>query len=161
MGGGRGGPFLEYHSSSLSKFDPTLVGNPVVIGGAGYGFASKVFRIGGGGGGGFLWDAGDSVNFGMGYGGAIGEYQISTWLTARLMIGGGGYSIAKVLTETDTTRVVEKVSSGGFLFFYPSLAAEMPLDGWVNIAFHLGYFLPNVSKLHSFTVGIHLVFGKL
>ncbi len=160
LGGGRGGPFFEYHAGSLSSFDPSISGNPVVIGGVGYGFASKVFRIGGGGGGGFLWNANDNVNFGLGYGGAIGEYVIAPWLSGRLMIGGGGYSVSRVLSQTDSTTVVQKIDSGGFLLFYPSVLAEVNLSGWVNMAINVGYFLPNVSKLQSFTMGIHLIFGK-
>jgi len=133
----------------------------VVIGGVGFGYASKTFRIGGGGGGGFLWQGSENANFGLGYGGAIGEYTVTEWLNARLLVGGGGYSIARVLSETNSQSTVQKISSGGFVLFYPSLVAEVKLQGWVYLAFNLGYFLPNISKLQSLTLGLNLMFGKL
>ncbi|NBY19635.1 hypothetical protein EBQ74_05200 [bacterium] len=34
-GGGRGGPFIEYHANPLSRFDAGVSGSPVVIGGIG------------------------------------------------------------------------------------------------------------------------------
>jgi hypothetical protein len=161
IGSGRGGFYFHYHGSSLNSFDPALNGNPFVIGGAGFGAINKTFRIGGGGGGGFIWSGNDSVNFGMGYGGAIAEFTVLPWLNASLLIGGGGYSVAKTLSQTDTTTTVQKINSGGYLLFYPSLTADVSIDGWVFLGFHIGYFLPNVSKLQSFTTGIHVTFGKM
>ncbi len=161
QGGGRGGIVWAYHTGSLSAFDPQISGNPMVIGGVGFAFTSKSFRIGGGGGGGFLWTGSDNANFGMGYGGAIGEYTVMPWLNARLMIGGGGFSVSRLVSESDTTRTVQKINSGGFLLFYPQLSAEVKISSFVYLAFNLGYFIPNVSKLQSFTMGLNLMFGKL
>lgn len=162
MGGGRGGPFLDYHSSSLGSFDSGIAGSPIVIGGAGFGWATKNFRIGGGGGGGFLWNATDNVTFGMGYGGVVGEYTIAPpWLNARLMIGGGGYSIAKITSQTDTQQTFQRLSSGGFILFHPQICAEIKVHSWAYLSAMLGYFLPNVGRLQSFTIGVNIMFGKI
>lgn len=162
MGGGRGGPFLDYHSGSLGAFDPGVGGSPIVIGGVGFGWATKNFRIGGGGGGGFLWNATDNVTFGMGYGGVVGEYTISPpWLHARLMIGGGGYSIAKITSQTDIQQTFQRLSSGGFILFHPQICAEIRLHSWAYLSAMTGYFLPNVGRLHSFTFGVNIMFGKI
>jgi hypothetical protein len=159
--GGKGGPFIEYHFNPLSAFDPALTGNPITIGGVGFGYAAKNFRLGGGGAGGFLWNPSDNIQFGMGYGGAVGEYVLSSWLAARLLIGGGGFAVAKVISETDTTRTLQKLNSGGFVLFYPSMVAEIPIHPWLKLGVNLGYFLPNISKLQSFTMGFNVLFGKL
>ena len=162
LGGGRGGPFIDYHSGSLSAFDSGVAGSPIVIGGVGFGWATKSFRIGGGGGGGFLWNATDNVTFGMGYGGVVGEYTIAApWLSARLMIGGGGYSVAKVTTQTDTQQTFQRLSSGGFILFHPQLSAEVRVHSWAYLSAMIGYFLPNVGRLHSFTFGFNIMFGKI
>lgn len=158
--GGRGGPFVEYHANSLTNFDSGVAGSPIIIGGVGFAWATAKFRLGGGGGGGFLWNGSDNLHFGLGYGGVVGEYVIAPyWLNARLMIGGGGYAVAKITTETDATRVVQKINSGGFILFHPSINAEIKIYNWVSIDFMAGYFLPNIGRLHSFTVGINLLFG--
>ncbi len=159
LGGGRGGPFLEYHARSLSVFDTSVSGTPAVIGGVGFGWATRSFRLGGGGGGGFLWNGSDNVEFGMGYGGLVGEYAIAPWLTGRLMIGGGGYSVSKVTSESDSSRTFQKLDSGGFILFHPSLMADIKIHSWCMIAVNLGYFLPNVGKLQSATLGFNLLFG--
>lgn len=159
-GSGRGGPFVEYHFSSMSNFDPSISGNPIFLGGVGFGFAAKNFRLGGGGAGGFLWNPSGNVQFGTGYGGVVGEYTLAPWLNARLLIGGGGYAVAKVLTDTDTTTTLQKLGSGGFVLFYPSVSAEFPLDANIKVAVNAGYFLPNITQLESFTVGINFLFGK-
>lgn len=158
---GRGGPYFEFHTSGLSVFDGDISGNPIILGGEGFGFVSKSFRLGGGGGGGFVWTPSNNLGFGLGYGGVIGEYAITSWLAARLMVGGGGYAISKTVVETDTTRTEQKISSGAFLLFHPSIGAEVNLQGWLKLGFRMGYFLPNVSKLQSFTFGIALIFGKM
>jgi hypothetical protein len=158
-GGGRGGPFIEYFSSSLTNFDPGVSGSPVVIGGIGYAWVTPKFRLGGAGGGGFLWNGSDNLSFGMGYGGVVGEYVIGSWFNARLLIGGGGYSIAKITFETDSNRIVQKLNSGGFIVFHPSVNAEIKIYSWASLALTAGYFLPNVGKLHSFTCGVNLLFG--
>ena len=161
LASGRGGPFFEFHTNSLSSFDPDIEGNALVVGGVGFGAAGKKFRIGGGGGGGFLWDASSDVSFGMGYGGVIAEYEVTHWLSTAILIGGGGYAIAKILSETETQTTFEKVSSGGFVLFYPQVNIEVPLKGFMSLTGKIGYFLPNNSRLHSFTVGLALLFGKL
>lgn len=160
-GGGRGGPFIEYHFNSLMNFDAGVSGNVLVIGGIGYAWATKKFRLGGAGGGGFLWNGSDNLSFGMGYGGIVGEYAIAPWFNARLLIGGGGYSVAKVTFETDSSRIVQKIDSGGFIAFHPSVNADIKIYSWASLALTAGYFLPNVGKLHSFTAGVNLVFGTL
>jgi len=160
-GGGQGGPLFEYHFNSVASFDPALSGNPLVIGGVGFGYAAKNFRLGGGGAGGFLWNPSENIQFGMGYGGAIGEYLLTPWLAARLLIGGGGYAVAKVVTQTDTTTTLAKLSSGGFVLFYPSVVAEIPVQNWFKVGVTLGYFLPNVAKLQSLTMGLNFLFGKI
>ncbi len=158
-GGGRGGPFIEYHANSLTRFDPGVSGSPVVIGGIGYAWVTPKFRLGGGGGGGFLWNGSDNLSFGLGYGGVVGEYVVGSWFNARLLIGGGGYSIAKVTFETDSNRIIQKINSGGFIVFHPSVNAEIKIYSWASLALTAGYFLPNVGKLHSFTAGVNLLFG--
>lgn len=157
---GRGGPFLAIHTSPLSAFDPEVFGTPVVIGGVGFGSSSKTFRFGGGGGGGFLYNATENVHFGLGYGGGVGEYQLTSWLFARLMIGGGGYALAKTVLETESQRVLRKLSSGGFVLFYPQLSAEIPVNNGFKLAVIAGYFLPNVGRLQSFTIAANFIFGK-
>lgn len=162
LGGGRGGPFIDYHAASLENFDMGVAGSPVVIGGVGFGWATKAFRVGGGGGGGFLWNATDNVTFGMGYGGVVGEYTISPpWLSCRLMIGGGGYSIAKITSQSDTQQTVQKLSSGGFILFHPQVNMEVKVGGMAYMSAMMGYFLPNVGRLHSFTFGVNIMFGKI
>lgn len=157
---GRGGPFLALHTSPLSAFDPEILGTPVVIGGVGFGSTAKNFRMGGGGGGGFLYNSTENVHFGLGYGGGVGEYQLTSWLFARLMIGGGGYAVAKTVLETESQRVLRKLSSGGFVLFYPQLSAEIPINNVIKLAVIAGYFLPNVGRLQSFTVAANFIFGK-
>lgn len=158
--GGRGGPFIQYHGYSLAAFDLEVEGHPLVIGGVGLGSVAKHFRIGGGGGGGFLWNPSENVHFGLGYGGVVGEYSITYWCIARLLIGGGGYALAKVLTQTDTTTTVHKISSGGFILFHPAVHFEIPIHSWIKLSAAVGYFLPNVSKLHSVTLSVNVLFGK-
>lgn len=159
-GGGRGGPFLEYHNRSLSAFDPEVSGNPVLIGGFGFASTSKKFRIGGGGGGGFLMNPSENVQFGLGYGGVVGEYTINEWLNARLLIGGGGYGVVKIISETETERVIRKLSTGGFFLFFPSVNAEIQLTKFSALHVGIGYFLPNVNRLDSVTVIFSLIMGK-
>ncbi|MBI3293800.1 MAG: hypothetical protein HYZ71_03600 [Deltaproteobacteria bacterium] len=158
--GGRGGPFIAIHTNPLSVFDTDVTGTPVVIGGVGFGSGTKTFRFGGGGGGGFLYNPSDNVTFGMGYGGGIGEYTLTRWLYARLMIGGGGYALAKTVLETESQRILRKLSSGGFVFFYPQLSAEIPVNNIFKLTIQAGYFLPNIGKLQSFTVAANVIFGK-
>ena len=158
---GRGGPYIQYHVMPLSNFDAELSGNPLVIGGVGFATVSRNFRLGGGGGGGFLWNGSNNVTFGMGYGGVVGELGITTWLNARLMIGGGGYAVAKIVSETISERTLSKVNSDGFLLFLPSLHFDFPIHNWLKFSASLGYFLPNNSRLHSVTIGVGLLFGKI
>lgn len=158
--GGKGGAFLQIHTSSLGAFDPELSGNPVVIGGEGYAYAGKNWKIGGAGGAAFLWNPSDNAQFALGYGGLLGEYLIFKWLNARLLIGGGGYNIAKTVSQTLTSQVDEKLGSGGFLVVYPSIGSEFAITGNLKLGVRLGYFLPNVSRMQSFTLGIHILFGK-
>jgi hypothetical protein len=161
MASGRGGPFIEAHLKSLAAFDPALSGNTMVVGGKGIGAAGKYFRLGGAGGGGFAWGAGENVSFGMGYGGVLTELTVTKWLTASMIVGGGGYAISRIVSETETTTTFEKVSSGGFVLFYPGIQAEIKLPGYMTLAATLGYFLPTVSRLQSVTVGLSLLMGKL
>jgi len=160
LGGGKGGPFIQYNNASLANFDKNIAGNPLIIGGIGFGWASKTFRIGGGGGGGFLWSGSESAQFGIGYGGMVGEYIISEWLMARLMIGGGGFSVSKIISETDTTLQVQRISSGGFLLFHPQIVADIKIGQWASLGFSIGYFLPNISRLQSPSFSIQLMFGR-
>lgn len=161
LGGGKGGPYFQYNNASLSQFDPEISGNPLIIGGMGFGWASKKFRIGGGGGGGFLWSGSESAQFGIGYGGMVGEYIIADWLLGRMLIGGGGYSVSKVVSETDTVLQVEKISSGGFILFHPQVVADIKIGQWASLGFSIGYFLPNVARLHSPSFSIQLMFGRI
>ena len=161
LGGGKGGPFVQYNNKSLSSFDSAMSGNPVVIGGIGFGWASKTFRVGGGGGGGFLWSGNESAQFGIGYGGIVGEYIISEWLMGRMMIGGGGYAVSKVISETDTTVQVQKIASGGFILFHPQIVADLKIGQWASLGFSIGYFLPNVAKLQSPSFSVQLTFGRI
>jgi len=161
LGGGKGGPFIQYNNASLANFDKNIAGNPLIIGGIGFGWASKTFRIGGGGGGGFLWSGSESAQFGIGYGGMVGEYIISEWLMARLMIGGGGFSVSKIISETDTTLQVQRISSGGFLLFHPQIVADIKIGQWASLGFSIGYFLPNISRLQSPSFSIQLMFGRI
>lgn len=158
--GGRGGPFIDYHAADLAAFDTGVSGNPIVIGGVGFGWVSKSFKLGGGGGGGFLWNGTDNLAFGLGYGGIVGEYVVTSWMNMRMMIGGGGYAVGKILTQTDTTTTTQKINSGGFILFHPSILFEIPVAKWCTLAANIGYFLPNVGKLHSFTAGIHILMGS-
>jgi len=160
-GAGRGGPYFEFHTGSLAAFDPTISGNAFVVGGVGYGAAGKTFRLGGAGGGGFLWDSSVDVDFGMGYGGVIGEYVVTKWLNVQMIIGGGGYSIAKVTEQTETTTTLEKISSGGFVLFYPSITFEVNIKKFLTLAGKVGYFLPDDSRLHTLTLGMSLMLGKM
>jgi len=157
--GGRGGPFIDYHGKSLSSFDAAIGGNPLVIGGTGFGFASKKFRFGGAGGGGFLMNGTENVQFGMGYGGLVGEYLITKWLYARLLMGGGGYSVTKITSQTPSQINQERIGGGGFFLFHPSVNAEIKLNRQTFLDVSIGYFLPNVQKLTSFTIGFNLVLG--
>lgn len=161
IGGGKGGPFIQHNSADLSRFDGDISGTPMIIGGYGFGWATKTFRIGGGGGGGFLWSGSETTQFGMGYGGVVGEYLISEWLFARLLIGGGGYSVSKVLVQTDTLLQVQKISSGGFILFHPQIVADIKLSPFSSLGFSLGYFAPNIAKLNSFSVSIQLMVGRI
>ncbi len=158
---GRGGPFIQFHVKPLSAFDPLLSGNIMVVGGKGMGSITKNFRLGGGGGGGFAWGAGDNVSFGMGYGGVVSEYSITSWLTAGMMVGGGGFAVSRVTSETITSTTYDKISSGGFVLFYPSVEMEIRLRNSMTLVGTLGYFLPTNSRLHSATIGISLLMGKL
>jgi len=159
-GGGRGGPFIQYHSRSLSAFDAGVQGNPILVGGMGFATTSKKFRIGGGGGGGFLMNASENVQFGLGYGGVVGEYKINSFMNARLLIGGGGYGVVKVISETETDRVLRKLSTGGFFLFFPSVNFEIPLTKFSILNVGLGYFLPNVNRLDSLTVNVSVIMGR-
>lgn len=161
LGGGKGGPYIQYNNASLSSFDNEISGNPLIIGGMGFGWASKKFRVGGGGGGGFLWSGSESAQFGIGYGGMVGEYLISDWFLARMLIGGGGFSVSKVVSETVTTLQVEKISSGGFILFHPQVVADIKIGQWASLGFSIGYFLPNVARLHSPSFSIQLMFGRI
>ncbi|NBX77243.1 MAG: hypothetical protein EBQ92_11860 [Proteobacteria bacterium] len=161
LGGGKGGPFIQYNNASLANFDKSIAGNPLIIGGIGFGWASKTFRVGGGGGGGFLWSGSESAQFGIGYGGMVGEYIISEWLMARLMIGGGGFSVSKIISETDSTLQVQRISSGGFLLFHPQVVADIKIGQWASLGFSIGYFLPNVGRLQSPSFSIQLMFGRI
>lgn len=161
LGGGKGGPFIQYNNASLSSFDKAIAGNPLIIGGIGFGWATKSFRIGGGGGGGFLWSGSESAQFGIGYGGMVGEYVISDWLLARMMIGGGGFSVSKIVSETDTTIQIQRISSGGFILFHPQVVADIKIGPWASLGFSIGYFLPNIAKLHSPSFSIQLMFGRV
>lgn len=157
---GKGGPFLMVHATPVSEFDGDLKGAPLVLGGSGVGLASRNFRLGGAGGAGFLWNPSQNIEFGMGYGGILGEYSITNWLNIRLIIGGGGYAISKIVEESQTEKTVEKIASGGFFLFLPSLNADIPLSNSVKLSLGLGYFLPNVSKLQSVTFNVGLNIGK-
>lgn len=161
LGGGKGGPFIQYNNASLGRFDSEIGGNPLIIGGLGFGWASKKFRVGGGGGGGFLWSGTESAQFGIGYGGMVGEYIIADWLLARMMIGGGGYAVSKIMSETDTTLQVKKISSGGFILFHPQVVADIKIGQWASLGFSIGYFLPNIARLHSPSFSIQLMFGRI
>jgi len=157
---GKGGPFMEYHATSISAFDAELTGSPLVLGGSGVGLASKHFRLGGAGGAGFLWNPSQNVQFGLGYGGLLGEYVITNWLNVRLVIGGGGYAVAKIVSETESERTLEKLSSGGFFLFHPTVNADIPINNMLRLSVGLGYFLPNVSQLQSATFTVALNIGK-
>jgi hypothetical protein len=161
VGAGRGGPFLQFHAKPLNAFDPALSGNIMVVGGKGVGSFAKNFRLGGAGGGGFAWGAGEDVSFGMGYGGVQAEYSLTSWLTAGMLIGGGGFAISRIVAETPTTTTFDKISSGGFLLFYPSVDIEIKLRNSMTLIGNLGYFLPTNTRLHSMTVGVSLMMGKL
>ena len=115
----------------------------------------------GGGGGGFLWSGTESAQFGIGYGGMVGEYIIADWLLARMMIGGGGYAVSKIISETDTTLQVKKISSGGFILFHPQIVADIKIGQWASLGFSIGYFLPNIARLHSPSFSIQLMFGRI
>lgn len=108
---GRGGPFVQFHVKPLSAFDPLLGGNIMVVGGKGIGVVAKNFRLGGAGGGGFAWGAGENVSFGMGYGGVLSEYTITPWMTASMLVGGGGFAVSRIVAETTTSTTFEKISS--------------------------------------------------
>lgn len=157
---GKGGPFIEYHSTPVSAFDSALTGVPIVLGGSGVGLASRNFKLGGAGGAGFLWNPSQNVQFGLGYGGMLGEYTLTNWLNVRLVIGGGGYAVAKIVDETEAQKTVEKLSSGGFFLFLPSVNADIALNNAVKLSMGLGYFLPNVSNLQSVTFTVALNIGK-
>jgi len=159
--GGRGGPFVQLHTASLAEFDSEIQGYPIILGGAGFGLTTKSFRLGGGGGGGFVWNPSNNVQFGLGFGGVVGEYAITPWLSVRLMIGGGGYALSKIVSESDTQRTERKIASGGFLLFHPSVSAEVQVQSWLKLGGSVGYFLPNVSRLQSLTIGLQLIFGKV
>lgn len=159
--GGRGGAFLQMHSTSLSAFDPQMQGTPLVVGGEGFAPLGKGYRIGGGGGGGFLWNASNNSQFALGFGGLIGEYDANNWLNFRILLGGGGYAVSKTVSDTNTLTTEEKLGSGGFLLVFPSVGADITLSGSSKLGFRLGYFLPNVAHLQSMTLGVHLAFGKM
>ncbi len=156
----RGGPIIEQHFNSLSNFDPDVRGNPIVVGGMGYGQLSKSFRVGGGGGGGFLLNGSENVELALGYGGAVIEYTIVSWLNARILLGGGGYAIQKVISESISERLIRRVASGGFFLVNPSINAEIRLNQWTKLVIGLGYFFPTVAKLQGGTLNFNLQFGK-
>lgn len=160
VGGGRGGPFLQYHTASLAQFDGEIKGNPVVVGGMGFGFSSRTFRVGGAGGAGFLWGPSDNVQFGMGYGGIIGEFIIVPWLSARMLVGGGGYAVSKVAADTPSQQTLDKLGSGGFFLFHPGVNADITLNNMMKLGISAGYFLPNIGELQSFTLTFCLSFGR-
>jgi hypothetical protein len=160
MTSGQGGLYTELHLANLSAFDPSVSGLPIVLGGEGFGSVTRNFRIGGGGGGGFIYGPNDSTHFGMGYGGVMGEYLFSNWLSFSLLIGGGGYAISNVVSSSQTQALTTQVAAGGFLLVKPALKAEFPISNAVRISGSIGLFLPNVSQLQSVTVGLHLAFGR-
>lgn len=118
-GAGRGGAFLEFHTTSLSSFDSSVSGNPIVFGGEGFSYVAKNFRLGGGGGVAFLMNSSNSTHFGMGYGGVMAEYSFTAWLSIGLMIGGGAYAISTVNSGSDASSTVSTVSADGFLLVKP------------------------------------------
>lgn len=156
----RGGAFVQVHTTSLASFDPELGGNPIVIGGEGFAAIGKGFRIGGGGGAGFVWSPTDATQFSLGYGGLIGEYQFFSWLSARLLLGGGGYGVAKTVVDSSAQTTDAKIASGGFLLILPSIGADVALNNAMRLGVRVGYFMPNVSNLQGLLVAIHLTFGK-
>lgn len=159
-GSGKGGPFIQYHSNSVGRFDGDMKGNPVVVGGVGFGYSTKNFRLGGAGGAGFLWGSSNNVQFGLGYGGVVGDLSLASWLSARLLIGGGGYSVAKIADQTIIAQTLSKLNSGGFVLFHPALNADIPLSNMMKLGFSFGYFLPNIGELQSFTLTTSLTFGR-
>lgn len=161
IGSGRGGIYVNYHLRPLSSFDPLLTGNAMVVGGKGAGVVAKNFRLGGAGGGGFAWGGGSDVSYGMGYGGVLGEYSITPWFNASLIVGGGGFSVGRVVASTSTTTTTQKIASGGFLLFYPEVHAEVKLRSLLTLQFNFGYFLPTDAALQSMTLGVSLVIGKI
>lgn len=158
--GAGGGPFLEYHLRDLSAFDPTVSGNPVVMGGMGLTPVGRQFLLGGGGGASFLLGGSSTVQFGMGYGGMIGVFQFASYLSARVLVGGGGFALVEVLSESETQRVVRKISSGGFIVFHPTLDFDFSLMRTTQCALSLGYFLPSVSDLAGVTISLRIQFGR-
>jgi hypothetical protein len=144
----------------VAAFDPAVGGQPVALGGTGFVQVGKNFRLGGGGGGLFLSSASENSQFSMGYGGIIGEYIIAHWFSARLLVGGGGFSVYRITNETELEYTVRKVATGGFFVIQPSVHAELPLTGWMRLVFSLGYFMPNLTRLESTTLGFNLLFGK-
>ena len=160
FGGARGGPLVEYHFANLSAFDSQVSGNPLVVGGVGFGQISKTFHIGGGGGGGFLMNASENLEFAMGYGGLVLEYIMTPWLNGRLLLGGGGYAVQKVVSDTGIDIVVRKLASGGFFLVNPSLNGEIKVSNWMKIVVGLGFFVPTVSRLTSTTFNFNLLLGK-
>lgn len=156
----RGGLFFAYHFNPLSAFDSELNGNPFTVGGEGFAQVFQNFRVGGAGGGGFVWASRDNITFGLGYGGVLGEYAVTKWFAIRMLIGGGGYAVAKVTQDSISSSSLSKLSAGGFILFYPSIKFEIPLGAMVKLTTNIGYFLPNKSQLHSVTFGLSLLFGK-
>lgn len=133
----------------------------MVVGGKGVGTLAKNFRLGGAGGGGFAWGAGDNVSFGMGYGGVIAEYSLTSWMSASMLVGGGGFAVSRITSETISTTTYEKISAGGFVLFYPSIDFEVKVRPYISIVGNLGYFLPTNTRLHSVTLGVSVLMGKI
>lgn len=159
--GMQGGSLMQYHTRSLSSFSSRVEGNPLLIGATGCLSLSRDFCVGGQASAAFVSGAGVPVSFPMGYAGLMGQYSLNQFLSFRLTVGGGAYRLERVVAETTQSKMVEKISNGAFGVAHPSLTLQVEAMKGMFLVGSLGYFLPTVEELRSFTLGINLLFGRL
>ncbi len=154
-----GGSQVDFHALSLSSFHSQVGGSPISIGGMGCVALSDSICFGGGGAATTTTGGTSNLAFGMGYGGLIFEYYLKTWMAFRVTVGGGGYKISRLVSESENTLQYEKLGSGGFFVVHPKWIGTFRVTKWLTLCPNVGYFITGVPRLSSPTLGLNLFFG--